>query len=635
MKIKYFLCFSLFAIVSIPSNSFAQSEKKVKKIIAKSNKQKVAFKFDKANEILSKAIKKYPQNESLIYELCANYIESGKLTKAEPYLRKLYSLQDPPDPKAAYSLYVCYKEQKKYEKARKIMEAFVEQHPYGSKENILGEKELAYLNTVDSLKKASLDITFSNLGKSINTEHAENLPFFSADGRIIFSRIINNQEDIYISKKTAGGFEEAVPLDAVNTEANEGSQCISPDGNFLFFTGCERRDGYGRCDLYVSFRKGDDWSSPKNLGANINTSARETQPCISADGNTLYFVSNRPGGFGKDDIYRSEYNGSSWQKPVNLGPSINTEASEESPYIHPDAKSLYFISNGHRGMGGKDIFYSKKIDDVWQKPENLGYPINQEGNEYGLYVDLNGNKAYYASDSYGDSYGLLDIYSFELPEKYKPDPISFVKVLVRDAETKEIINAIISITDLDTGDNTKTATNAEGEAIRLVNPKSDYNLSVKKLDYVFHSEHVQFKSIAKVYDPIEYEVFLNKIKSDPVETIEAPKAIVLKNIFFESGSYNLLDRSNYEIQTIVDFLKENPSAQIKFLGHTDNVGSDSDNLELSDKRAKAVLNAVQSKGVDVNRLSSQGMGETQAIDTNETDQGRQNNRRTEMIIRYE
>ncbi len=629
---------SLFALIflcfTVTVNG--QSNKKTAKILTKANALIKASKYEAANQWLLKNIEKYPDNEKFSAALITNYINQQKYAEAEPFVRALKNKTNPPSSKAHFTLYTCLKNQKKYTEAKAEIEAFMSYQQKGTKPYQLGKTELKQITTIDSLLKNQLNIPFDNIGQNINTQNAENLPFFTADGKILFSRIVNGQEDLFISTLTDTGFIKAKPLVSLNTPANEGAQCISPDGNFIFFTGCERRDGYGRCDIYVSVKKENGWSQAKNLGSNINSEARETQPCISADGKTLFFASNRKGGYGKSDLYRSTYENNAWSTPVNLGDKINSKGEEESPYIHPDGNSLYFISSGHPGMGGKDIFFSQFVDGQWQTPKNLGYPINQEGDEYGLFVDINGNSGYFASDSYDDSYGLLDIYSFPLPEAYKPDPISFVKLIVRDAETKKLIAARSTLIDLEDGRKLQKTTNLEGESIQLVNPKKEYSLSVKYDGYIFHSENIQFQEIAQSYEPFIYEIFLQKVEI-PLEneTAETSNPIVLNNIFFESGSYDLLEKSNFELESIANFMKENQKVNIQFVGHTDNVGQEKDNLELSEKRALAVKNAIINMGIDASRMTGIGKGESQPIDSNETEEGRKNNRRTEMIIRYE
>ena len=309
------------------------------------------------------------------------------------------------------------------------------------------EKYLSYANltpqTAYSAKKLLADANFSidaiqhpvpfnpiNLGPEINTADDEYMPAITADeNTLIFTRKINNNEDFYQSIKVNGKWQTATYLsDQINTpQYNEGSQSISLNGKVLFFTGCNRPDGLGRCDIYISIKKGEEWTKPFDIAPPINTPGWESQPSISADGRTLYFVSNRKGGFGGYDIWKSNLTEKGWSEPENLGPNINTAFDEQSPFIHADDSTLYFCSNGWPGLGGMDLFVSRLgKDGKWQKPTNLGYPINSSGDENGLTTTANGNYAFFASNKL-NGYGGFDIYTFELPPALRPHQVTYVK----------------------------------------------------------------------------------------------------------------------------------------------------------------------------------------------------------------
>jgi outer membrane protein OmpA-like peptidoglycan-associated protein len=230
----------------------------------------------------------------------------------------------------------------------------------------------------------------------------------------------------------------------VNTGYNEGAQCISPNGEYLFFTICNAELGYGSCDIYWAKREGDSWSEPKNCGSKVNTKYWESQPCMAADGKTIYFTSNRPGGEGGMDLWKTEMIAEGvFSEPKNLGNVINTPYDEISPFLHFDQQTLYFSSDGHLGMGGRDLFYSKlQSDKSWGKPVNLGYPINSYKDESGIFINAQGNVAYFASNRPG-GFGGLDIYCFELEESLRPEPVLFTVNNIDDEENSSIVEEVL------------------------------------------------------------------------------------------------------------------------------------------------------------------------------------------------
>ncbi len=263
-----------------------------------------------------------------------------------------------------------------------------------------------------------------NMGPAINTTESEYFPSLTIDGKeLVFTRRLNNyNEDFFNSKKDSGQWTKAKPIDGnVNTRENEGAQNISQDGQWLVFTGCNRPDGFGSCDIYISYFDKNGWSEAINLGGWVNSDQWESQPCLSPDKRELYFASRRPGGFGGSDIYvsRLQPNGK-WGEPENLGEGINTSGDEQCPFIHADNQTLYFTSNYWPGYGDEDLFYVRKgPSGAWSQPINLGYPINTISREGTLFIAADAKTAYYASDR-SDSKGGLDIYSFELREDVRP-----------------------------------------------------------------------------------------------------------------------------------------------------------------------------------------------------------------------
>jgi outer membrane protein OmpA-like peptidoglycan-associated protein len=467
-----------------------------------------------------------------------------------------------------------------------------------------------------------------NLGPAINTGDDEYLPVTTADeSTLIFTRKTNNNEDFYKSDKADGKWQTAVYLsDQINTsEYNEGAQSVSQDGNFLFFTGCNRPDGLGRCDIYIAQKKGTDWVKPFDLSPPVNTPGWEAQPAISADGRTLYFVSNRPGGYGGYDIWKSKLTAKGWGEPENLGPNINTQFDEQSPFIHPDDSTLYFCSNGWPGLGGKDLFVSRLgRDGKWKKPENLGYPINTNGDESGLTVTADGEHAFFSSNKL-EGYGGYDIYNFELPPADRPQIVTYVKGAVRDAKTKAPLEAAVEIIDLirDSIVYRNYSTAEGGNFLATLIAGKNYGLNISKPGYLFYSENF---SLLGYQDKKAFELVVS------LEPIEIGGKVILNNIFFDTNQYNLKPESVAELEKLLQFLKTNPTLHIEISGHTDDVGNAQLNQTLSENRAKSVYQYLVHQKINPARLVYKGYGKTQPIAGNTSDEGRKKNRRTEFKI---
>jgi outer membrane protein OmpA-like peptidoglycan-associated protein len=481
-----------------------------------------------------------------------------------------------------------------------------------------------------ALDKKITDYKFepTNLGDSVNTEVSEYYPTVTIDGKkLIFTRRVNHiNEDFYESDRVDGHWSQAKSLPGnINTNMNEGAQNISQDGQWLIFTGCNFPDGLGSCDLYISYLTPDGWSTPENLGETINTESWESAPSLSPDKRDLYFTSNRPGGYGGNDIYISHRmpNGQ-WTAPENLGPEINTAGNESAPFIHADNQSLYFTSNGHPGYGGDDLFVSRKgPKGVWGKPENLGYPINTIENEGSLVVAADGKTAYYASDR-ADSRGGLDIYTFELRSDVRPAQTLWVQGKVFDKSTRKGLPSSVELTDLATKELvSKLQTDETGNYLITLPKGKDYAFHVNRRGYMLFSENF---SLSLQQGDTAYNMDI------PLQPIEANAVTVLKNIFYDPNRYELKPQSLAELDEVVQFMKDNPTIKIQINGHTDNSGKPADNIILSENRARSVISYLVAKGIVNTRLSFKGWGETQPIADNGSAQGRAQNRRTELKI---
>lgn len=526
-----------------------------------------------------------------------------------------------------------------YQAAREHMKMFL-RLGYGSVE--MKQKASKLIENCDfSLIAVSHPIPFKpvNLGPNINTQYDEYWPSLSADESILVFTVqipinennprvyMNRQEDFYFSEYKDGAWQPAKNAGyPPNTEKNEGAQAISADGKHLFFTACNHIGGLGKCDLYYSERKDDRWSVTQNLGRPVNSGNNEKQPSVSADGRVLYFVSDRAGGKGEFDVWISHRkDDGTWMEPINAGDSINTSGDEQSPFIHPDNRTLYFASTGWPGLGRYDIYLSKrKANDTWSRPVNIGFPINTSNNEEGLIVNATGNTAYFSSDRISGQ--GRDLYEFELYEGVRPVKVAYMKGKVYDAETWQRLQARFELIDLNTGEVVMMSTSepGSGEFLVCIPASTDYALNVSKKGYLFFSDHF---SLEKVYERNE-----PYLKDVPLQPIKIGESIILRNVFYAYNSYELEDRSKIELDKVIQLMNENPLLVVEIGGHTDNTGTPEYNQGLSEKRAGSVKNYLSEHGISPVRMTTVGYGLTQPIATNETEDGRSENRRTELKI---
>lgn len=594
--------------------------------------------FDRAIKNLENVLRSEERFIDARIELGNVYNQMERFAEAERNYELAVQLDSLYEPSVWYSLALVEMDQEKFGEAVTHFEVFLQLAPHDSQRRPRAERYLESARFAAHALANPVPFEPKNLGPAINTAEDEYLPSLTADGsQLIYTAVRNGQEDFYLSTRSDTGWTVGKPITAVNSPYNEGAQSIRADGRYLVFTICNRPGGLGSCDLYYSEFKNGSWTPVRNIGAPVNTRGYESLPSISADGQTLYFTSDRPGGYGGLDIWVSTRQPDGrWSKPVNAGPVINTPENEQAPFIHPDNQTLYFMSKGHPGLGKYDLFYArKKPDGSWSKPINLGYPINSRDNEGAFTVSLDGKEAYFASDMAG-GYGKTDIYTFELYPEARPQPVTYVKAIVRDGVTKDPQPVKVEIFDLENGSAfANFYTDVDGTFLSTLPAGKNYALHVSKEGYLFYSEHFALRDSGSVEHPFLIEVFLQPIAQvrQGTDTLGAP--VVLRNVFFETGSAALLPESKVELDKLTAFLHSNPSIRIQINGHTDSVGSDADNMQLSIARAKAVYDYLVAKGIDPSRLHYKGYGESRPISTNDTEEGRRLNRRTEFQIIYE
>lgn len=489
---------------------------------------------------------------------------------------------------------------------------------------------------IEAVKKPVL-FNPESIGPGINTDDDEYWPSITADGQtLMFTRQlysgsgrqagIRSHEDFYISTLTDEGWGKAVNAgEPLNTMTNEGAQTLSSNGNYMYFTSCERPGGAGSCDIYFSAFTNGKWSMPFNLGSPVNTNWWESTPSINADGNMLIFSSNRPGGSGGKDLWLSMLNEKDrWSQPVNLGGIINTPDDEMSPFIHFDGRTLYFASDGHPGMGGFDIYMTRMKDDsTWSDPKNLGFPVNSAADETGMVIDASGQKAYFSSKR--DAGKGKDIFSFALDESVRPDPVAYLRGKVVDKVTGVQLKADYELINLSTRKVTVSSTTDEKGNFLVCLPSGfNYGINVTKEGYLFYSDNFMFEGIHTVMKPL-----IKKISLSPVRVGEKMN---LANVFYEIDSWELKPESVEELNNLAEVISYNREIVVEIGGHTDSTGTAAHNMALSEKRALSVVNYLIGKGISPERLKYKGYGNTTPIGDNVTSEGRRLNRRTEVRI---
>jgi tetratricopeptide (TPR) repeat protein len=486
-------------------------------------------------------------------------------------------------------------------------------------------------------EKKPVPFDLINAGNGINTSDDEYWPSITADGQtLMFTRQIysdyypqtmgSTQEDFFVSTKSAGIWQKALNAgEPLNTKSNEGAQTLSSNGKYMYFTSCDRAGGLGSCDLYFSAFNNGNWSTPYNLKWPVNSTSWESTPSISADGNILYFSSNRPGGFGGKDIWYTKMKaGGTWANPVNMGKTINTEGNEMSPFIHFDGKTLYFASDGRPGMGGYDIYMSRMQDDsTWSEPKNLGYPINTSNDEMGLVIDAGGKTAFFSSKR--ENGNGKDIFYFTLDESIQPDPVSYLKGKVSDKETGKLLKANYVLINLSTNKVTvRNTTDEDGNFLVCLPSGYNYGINVSKAGYLFYSENFMLEGKHPVMAPLIKRISLSKAK--------VGEKMLLANVFYEVDSWELKKESMQELNNLTDLLFSNKDIVVEIGGYTDSTGTDEYNLTLSEKRALSVVSYLITKGISSDRLRYKGYGNTSPVGDNITSEGRKLNRRTEAKI---
>jgi OOP family OmpA-OmpF porin len=636
IRIFFFFLF-LTPLVAFSQAGLSTKSSRAIELYTEADNYRVRGQHSQAIALLNEAIAKDKKFTEAYYRLGLVYMTIKNYSKAIENFEKGLSLTNDIRKQKVfwYDLGETYLVMGQYEKAVATMTQFVQAENQNRQK--LDRASLMLKNAEFAIKNQAIKSQHQQrrLSDTVNCFAMQYFPVLTADQQELFftrrlTGIGDDDEDLVVSRKDAHGkWYSPVSISAnINSKFNEGTCTISADGRKLIFTSCTGRRGYGSCDLFESTKVGNDWSEPVNLGPNVNSSDWESQPSLSADGRTLYFVSDRRGGYGRRDIWFSTRDEKGeWTKAQNLGAPVNTIYEEYSPFIHVNGKTLYFASNGLVGFGGFDIYYTEKLENGWSIPENVGAPINNHEDQFSLFITADGKKGYYSHEEMTASgIPMGRLYEVQIPEnqqvKFKSN---YVKGTVKDKKTSKELKARIELFDIEKNQivSLVDSDSISGEYLMVLTQGSEYALYVNKKGYLFQSLNFNYSAVT------DFEPLIINIELDPALK---GSVSVLKNIFFDVDKYDLKDKSITELEKIVRFLTENQQIRVEISGHTDNTGNNEYNQQLSEKRAKSVYSYILTKGIDPKRLTWVGYGSTKPITPNDTEEGRQRNRRIEFSV---
>lgn len=644
-------------LILLTKFSFAQDEKagckaiendKAKKLYEKGIDKK-KYEFKERKDFLLKAVEEEPEYAEAYNALgnCAITIAKGDGTSFAPakkYFEKAIELCPDVNAYAYFYLGLIAYGGDKFEEAGKYMEKFLtydestkKDEDYNKATKILKEAKFfaeVYKNPVPFDPKPV---------NGICTYEDEFLAMMSPDNEQIYftkrymkkgkNELTPHQvEEFEYAEKNAGAFNEVKALPPpFNIGDNYGGTSFSLDNKHMYITVCKPdKRGVMNCDIFSSDLIDGVWGELKNLGPNVNTAdGWESQPTLSSDGKVLYFASARADSKGMD-IYKSEKDEhGEWKAAENLGAPINTDGNEKSPFIHSDSQTLYFSSDGQAGLGGFDIFFTK-LDEAtlkWKTPKNLGYPINTDKDELGFFVSTDGHIGYFSSNQLkGKGAGGYDVFYFDLYKEARPEKILFLKGDIKNESNGSLANARIELKNLDTKKITTIPVDSLSgtyAAVITIKNNEDVLLTIKNPGSSFTSQVIH-SSDSIIGKPQKLDVAIDSIK--------VGNTYKINNINYKINSADLTPESKIIVESFASYLKDNPSIKIEIHGHTDNAGVASNNLALSTDRAFTVYDVLQQNGISKERMSYKGFGGAKPIANNSTESGRAQNRRTEFVV---
>ncbi len=586
--------------------------------------------YTKAREEMGKLLQRFPTYTAAYSTLAEWYFTDHQFAKARDVLAKAYAFNK----EFAYPYAKSLVYTGNAETALSIINAHLSSNR--NEWQFLQRQAMFVASAINHPVKDSI----YNLGRP-NTSDPELYPWITADSTTLFftRRISGMDEDFFYSTiDTCGGWFTGTNLGRPpNTLDQESAQMISADEHYLFYTKCDTRSengwALGGCDLYMSYRVAKDspWSVPEGFGATINTPNYEGMGCLSADNKTLYFVSDRAGGFGGKDIWMSRFENGLWQIPQNLGANINTPFDEAAPYLHIDNQTLYFSSNGHPGMGGSDFFMSRlQQDTVWTKAVNLGFPINTAADELGICLTPSGKHAYFSSDR-DSSAGNFDIYHMQLPIRLQPLPVAILEGVVQDSIEKSTLNyARMSIVDAA----------SQKEMYNFLSNKGDGSfmctLPLGKWYYIktLRFGYSETTDTINLMDVQANDRLVHNVSMLPYDYIAPVHDSLILTIYFPKNVTTLSDSVKQVLLEAMNPWMDNIQSTAFFINsYTDNSGTPLINEQISFNRATTVANYIIAMGAYDMNVHPQGWGEANPLYTNDTEEGKNANRRVEVIIR--
>lgn len=651
-KLNISLLFYLIGLFWTISNTYAQScneelSKKELKSYRKAWEYQEAKNYNEAKKIMFQLSKEAPKYAKAQMSLGIFYIENSNpnINTAEKYLEKSVALCADSVVYSHFYLGKIYYGANEFKKAIERFEFFLKDVDLIETDNDYFEAKnyLEYAKATQELLDHPVPFEPQKV-EGISTKEDEYLPFISPDNEFaLFTRrqkhyisrglteqLVDKEVFTFSLKNENGQFEQGWEMEyPFNKMENEGAATLTIDNNNLYYTVCIRnpKTNYLNCDLYHSFFDKGHWSNIESLGEHINNpNTWESQPSVTSDGMSIFFASNREGGLGGYDIYQIRKNEKGeWSKPENVGTPINTPSNEKSPFIHTDSQTLYYSTEGQKGLGGYDIYFCRQDENgVWQEPKNIGYPINSFDDDLGFFASTDGRYGYYASNRLGDNY-KWDIYSFPLYKEARPQKVLLVKGEIKVENNTEPIRARVQLKNMQTKTITEIPVNAyTGKYVAAILFKEDQVLTVKQEGYVYSSRYLSVEDTT-LNQPKTVDLIIKEIKVGETYNID--------DIHFVTNSSELNKDSKRIIDEFLEFLLDNDNIRVEIQGHTDNVGQEEANLLLSDKRAKSVYQYLVDQGVPSHRLTAKGYGESIPLANNETDSGRAKNRRTVFLIK--